>query len=159
MLEVSRWSPAEIVAKAVTDDERLWVPTANPGVHVRPLLFDTVRGAWVNVTRIRTTGLITRHAHPCPVHALVLKGKWQYAEREWPATEGDYVFEPPGDIHTLMGDPEESLTMFWITGTLVELDEEGKTTGYADVFTRIAQAEAHFESVGLGADHVGEYIR
>lgn len=158
-LEVSRWSPAEIVEVAVSQDEREWVPTDNPGVHVRPLLFDTVRGAWVNVTRIRTTGLITRHAHPCPVHAYVIKGQWQYLEREWPATAGDYVFEPPGDIHTLMGDEEESLTMFWITGTLVELDENGRTTGYADVFTRIAQAERHYEAVGLGADYVRKLVR
>lgn len=95
MLEVSRWSPTEIVAEAIAADERLWVPTANPEVHVRPLLFDTVRGAWVNVTRIRTTGLRTRHAHPCPVHALVLKWQWKYAEREWPARAGDYIYEPP----------------------------------------------------------------
>lgn len=158
-MQVSRWSPAEIVAPAVPEDERLWVPTANPGVHVRPLLFDTVRGAWVNVTRIRTEGLITRHAHPCPVHAHVLTGQWKYAERDWPAMAGDYIYEPPGDKHTLMGHAEESLTMFWITGTLVELDEEGRTTGYADVFTRIEQAERHFEAVGLGADHVREFIR
>jgi 2,4'-dihydroxyacetophenone dioxygenase len=158
-LEVSRWSSEEIVEAAVSADEREWVSTANPLVWVRPLLFDTVRGAWVNVTRIRTTGFITRHAHPCPVHAYVIKGQWQYAERDWPATAGDYVFEPPGDIHTLTAQGDESLTMFWITGTLVELDEEGNTTGYADVFTRIAQAEAHYERVGLGADHVKRYIR
>lgn len=158
-LEVSRWSPDEIVEEAVASNERLWVPTANPGVHIRPLLFDTVRGAWVNVTRIRTTGMISRHAHPCPVHGYVLKGRWTYAERDWVASEGSYVFEPPGDIHTLIGDPEESLTMFWITGTLIELDEQGQTTGYADVFTRIEQAERHFEAVGLGADHVRTYIR
>ena len=158
-LQVSRWSPEEVVETAVSTDEREWVPTTNPLVHVRPLLFDTVRGAWVNVTRIRTTGMITRHAHPCPVHAFVLKGQWQYAERDWPATAGDYVFEPPGDIHTLIGQGEESLTLFWITGTLVELDENGNTTGYADVFTRIGQAEAHYEAVGLGADYVKKYIR
>lgn len=113
----------------------------------------------MNVTRIRTTGLITRHAHPCPVHAYVLKGQWQYLERETPVVAGDYILEPPGDVHMLMAQGEESLTMFWIMGTLVELDEQGNTTGYADVFTRIAQAEAHYEAVGLGADYVRKYIR
>ncbi|WP_234180735.1 hypothetical protein [Sphingopyxis sp. NFH-91] len=49
--------------------------------------------------------------------------------------------------------------MFWITGTLIELDEDGKATGYADVFTRIEQAAAHFEQVGLGKDYVRKFIR
>lgn len=57
-----------------------------------------------------------------------------------------------------MGNEAESLTMFWITGTL-ELDEDGRTIGYADVFTRIEQAERHVETVGLGADHVRQFIR
>ena len=92
------------------------------------------------MTRIRTQGFISRHAHPCPVHGLVLSGQWRYAERDWVATAGSYLFEPPGDIHTLMAEGEESMTLFWITGTLLELDEEGNTTGYADVFTRIEQA-------------------
>ncbi len=159
VLNVSSWSPDEIVERAVSGDEREWVPSAMDGVWMRPLLFDTVRGAWVNVTRIRTQGFISRHAHPCPVHGLVLSGQWRYAERDWVATAGSYLFEPPGDIHTLMAEGDESLTLFWITGTLIELDEEGNTTGYADVFTRIEQASRHFESVGLGADYVRRFIR
>lgn len=154
----SRWSPPEIVEIASSHDEREWVPAAAPGVWMRPLLFDTVRGAWVNVTRLSTHGFISRHAHPSPVHGLVLSGQWHYAERDWVASAGSYVFEPPGDVHTLMAEgPSE--TVFWITGTLIELDEHGATTGYADVFTRIEQAAAHFEKVGLGADYVERYIR
>ena len=159
MLEASPWRPAEIVAVAASTDEREWVPAAMAGVWMRPLLFDTVRGAWVNVVRIRTQGLISRHAHPAPVHGYVISGQWRYAERDWTATAGSYVFEPPGDIHTLMGEGAESVTLFWITGTLVELDADGRTLGYADVFTRIDQARRHFESVGLGADYVRRYIR
>lgn len=159
MIDVSVWSPEEIVEKAVSGDEREWVPTAAEGVHVRPLLFDTVRGAWVNVTRLRKPGFISRHAHPCPVHGFVIAGSWHYEEREWVAEAGSYVFEPPGDIHTLIADEGESLTLFWITGTLIEMDENGNTTGYADVFTRIEQAARHYEAVGLGADHVKKYIR
>lgn len=158
MLDVSTWSPSEIIAKAVSEDDREWVPSVTDGVFMRPLLFDTVRGAWVNVTRIRKEGFISRHAHPCQVHAYVMSGCWRYAERDWLAEAGSYLFEPPGDIHTLIG-MGESLTMFWISGTLIELDEQGNTTGYADVFTRIEQASRHYESVGLGADYVQQFIR
>jgi len=159
MLDVSIWSPAEIVERAVSVDEREWVPAAMDGVSMRPLLFDTVRGAWVNITRLRRPGFISRHAHPCPVHGYVISGKWSYLERDWVAEEGSYVFEPPGDIHTLIADEAESMTLFWITGTLIEMDENGKTVGYADVFTRIEQASRHFEAVGLGADYVKKFIR
>lgn len=159
MFDINMVKPDEIVERALSVDEREWVPAVQSGVWVRPLLFDTVRGAWVNVTRLRTQGFVSKHAHPAPVHGYVIKGQWRYAERDWLAEEGSYVFEPPGDIHTLMAEGEESLTMFWITGTLVELDEEGRPTGYADVFTRIEQAARHFEKVGLGSDYVRRFIR
>lgn len=158
-LEVSPFSPAELLAKASSADEREWVPAAMDGVWMRPLLFDTVAGAWVNVTRMHREGFISRHAHPCPVHAYVLSGQWRYEERNWIANAGDYMLEPPGDIHTLIGMPGGSETLFWIGGTLIELDENGNTLGYADVFSRIEQAAAHFEKVGLGRDYVKQFIR
>ena len=159
MIEASPWRPEEIVAVAASADEREWVPAAMAGVWMRPLLFDTVRGAWVNVVRIRKQGFISRHAHPAPVHGYVISGRWRYAERDWVATAGSYLFEPPGDVHTLIGEGTESVTLFWITGTLIELDDEGRILGYADVFTRIEQARRHFESVGLGVEHIRKFIR
>jgi 2,4'-dihydroxyacetophenone dioxygenase len=158
-MDTSHWKPDELVAQAVADDEREWVPAAMAGVWMRPLLFDTVRGAWTNVIRMQTQGFVSRHAHPAPVHGYVIAGQWHYAERDWVADAGSYVFEPPGDIHTLMADPGESLTLFWITGTLIELDEAGRTIGYADVFTRIEQASRHYAAAGLGADYVRRYVR
>jgi hypothetical protein len=158
-LEISPFSPAELLGKAISVDDREWIPASVDGVWLRPLLFDTVAGAWVNVTRITREGFISRHAHPCPVHGYVIAGQWKYAEREWTAKAGDYLFEPPGDIHTLIGLPGGSETLFWIGGALIELDEMGKPLGHADVFTRIDQAADHFQAVGLGRDHVRRFIR
>lgn len=155
----SAWSPEELVADAVAADEREWVPARQAGVWIRPLLFDTVHGFWVNVVRMRTEGFISRHHHPAPVHALVLKGSWRYLERDWVATEGSYVFEPPGDTHTLWANPGESLTMFHISACLVEVDEDGRPLSNSDVFTRIDEASRHYADVGLGADYVKRYIR
>jgi hypothetical protein len=39
------------------------------------------------------------------------------------------------------------------------VDTEGRSTGYDDVFTRIEKYRAHFDRVGLGADHVRLFIR
>jgi len=155
----SEFHPAELLARGLSDDPNDWIATAREGVWLRPILFDTVSGGWVNITRIRCEGFISRHAHPCPVHAYVLAGEWRYAERDWIARAGDYLFEPAGDIHTLLGLPGGSDTLFNIAGALIELDEQGQTIGYADVFSRIEQAAAHFAAVGLGRDYVRKFIR
>ncbi len=159
VLPDSPWGRQEVLAEANTADEREWVPTAREGVWVRPLLFDTVNGFWVNITRMRTEGLVSRHHHPAPVHGFVMQGSWRYLERDWVATAGSYLFEPAGDTHTLWALPGESLTMFHINGTLIELDEKGATVGFADVFTRIEQAARHYSAIGLGADYVQKYVR
>jgi len=90
---------------------------------------------------------------------MVLKRSWFYAERDWVATEGTYVYEPPGDVHTLMGAAEESYTLCVIHGTLIELDQYGKPIKYGDVFNRLEQASDHFEHVGLGRDYVTQFVR
>ncbi len=151
--------PDELLARARSDDDRDWVPAVMEGVWIRPLLFDTGSGAWVNVTRIQREGFISRHAHPAPVHAYVLSGQWHYIERDWIAKAGDFLVEPAGDVHTLTGLPGGSETLFTVMSALIEMDEQGKPVGYADVFTRIEQAAAHYEKVGLGRDYVKQFIR
>jgi 2,4'-dihydroxyacetophenone dioxygenase len=156
---VSPWSPKELIEKAVPEDERLWVPMG-PGLWVRPLMFDTAHGAWVNVMRTATTGVVARHRHPSPVHGYVIDGKWHYEEHDWVAEPGGYVFEPPGETHTLVIDgPEVGHTLFYISGAMINIDEHGRQVGFADVFTRIEEAQRHFESVGLGGDYVERFIR
>jgi len=51
------------------------------------------------------------------------------------------------------------ITFFNIHGAMVYVDEAGQTTGYEDVFTKIAMCRAHYAAVGLGADFVDQYLR
>ena len=89
---------AEIVIPSpVPDDERVWVPQME-NVWFRPLCLNTSQGYWVNLLRVRRAGVLTRHRHPAPVHRFVLRGSWHYLEHNWTATEGSYVFEPPGRL-------------------------------------------------------------
>ena len=39
---------------------------------------------------------------PRAVFGLVLRGSWRYLEHDWTAHEGDFVYEPPGEVHTLV---------------------------------------------------------
>ena len=63
-------------------DERLWVPQAED-VSFRPLLLSVSQGYFVNLLRVRKAGILSRHRHAGPVHAVTLKGRWHYLEHEW----------------------------------------------------------------------------
>ena len=153
-------SPMEIVAHAIPEDERVWVPQA-PEVWFRPLLLNTVTGSWCNLLRVRRAGVLSRHRHPAPVHGFVLKGSWRYREHDWIAHAGDYVFEPPGETHTLIVPDEvpEMITFFNISGCMYYVDEEGRHTGFEDVFSKIDMCRAHYVKVGLGSEYVDQFIR
>jgi quercetin dioxygenase-like cupin family protein len=91
----------ELAIAAMPDDERVWVPQA-PDVWFRPLLLNTVNGGWCNLLRVRRSGILSRHRHPMLVIGYVIKGRWRYLEHEWVAEEGCFVYEPPGETHTLV---------------------------------------------------------
>lgn len=141
-------------------DERLWVPTAD-GISFRPLFFSAAQGFWMTVSRIRRSGIVSRHRHPQPVHGYVLSGSWRYLEHNWVAKPGTYIFEPPGDTHTLFVDEgvDEMVTLFQVHGSMIYVDAAGTIEGYDDVFTRIDQCRRHFEKVGLGENYVEQFIR
>lgn len=141
-------------------DERLWVPQA-PDVWFRPMLFSVSQGYFVNLLRVRKSGILSRHRHAGPVHATVLKGRWHYLEHPWWAEEGGYAYEPPGDIHTLEvpDDVKEMVTLFHVTGAYIYVDVDGNTIGVEDVFSKLQKAKEHYEAVGLGGDFVNHFIR
>ena len=153
-------APKEIAITALPDDERVWVPQAE-GVWFRPLFLNTLQGQWCNLLKVCKAGFLSRHRHPAPVHGFVIKGQWRYLEHDWVATGGSYVFEPPGEIHTLVVDEdcEEMITFFNISGAMIYVDELGNTVAYEDVHTKIQMCRRHYEKVGLGGEYVNQFIR
>ena len=105
--------------------------------------------------------MLSRHRHPQPVHGYVIKGRWRYLEHDWEAREGGYVYEAPGETHTLVVDEgvEEMITLFQVNGVMLYVDPDGAVMGYEDVFTKIDLCRAHYTKVGLGADYVDQFIR
>ena len=150
----------EIAVRAIPDDERIWVPQA-PDVWFRPLLLNTVNGGWCNLLRVRRAGVLSRHRHPMLVVGYVIRGRWKYLEHDWTAEEGSFVFEPPGEVHTLTvpEDCAEMITFFNISGAMIYVDPWGEPTGYEDVFTKIDMCRKHYRNVGLPADYVDRFIR
>ena len=152
--------PEIVIPKAIPEDERIWVPQAE-NVWFRPLCLSVTRGYWMNLLRVRKSGVLSRHRHPQPVHGFVLRGEWRYLEHDWVAREGGYVYEAPGETHTLVVDPhvEEMITLFQVNGAMIYVDPDGNVTGYDDVFTRLDKCRAFYAQNGLGADYIDQYIR
>ena len=153
-------TPDMVIPDVNTDDEKLWAPIS-PGIWSRPIHLNVTGGFYVHLLRVKRSGLLQRHRHSGQVHAYVIRGKWLYLEHNWVAEEGGYVFEPPGETHTLVvpDDCQDMITLFTVHGSLMYVDPQGNATGYDDVFTRIEKYRAHFESVGLGADYVKNFMR
>jgi quercetin dioxygenase-like cupin family protein len=151
---------SELAVAALPDDERVWVPQA-PDVWFRPLLLNTVTGGWCNLLRVRRSGILPRHRHPMMVTGYVIKGRWRYLEHAWTAEEGSFVYEPPGETHTLVvpDDCPEMITFFNIAGAMIYLDESGRQTGYEDVFSKIEMCRGHYAVAGLGVGFVDQFIR
>jgi 2,4'-dihydroxyacetophenone dioxygenase len=147
-------------AMALDGDETLWIPQS-AGVSFKPLLFGVSAGYYLNLLRVRSSGVLSRHRHNGPVHAITLRGQWRYLEHEWVSSAGDYAFEPPGETHTLVV-PEhvsEMITLFHVTGGYVYVDPYGKATGYEDVFTKLERAQSHLRSVGQDPATLDRLIR
>lgn len=141
-------------------DDELWVPMTDT-VSFKPCLLSPGNGYFTNLLRVRKNGILSRHRHAGAVHALVLRGRWQYLEHDWVAEEGSYIYEPPGDTHTLIV-PEgvqEMITWFHNTGGYTYIDPQGNPEAYEDVFTKIDAARRHYQAIGLGADYIKQFIR
>ena len=141
------------------NDERVWVDL-EPNVAFRPLFFDMNSGAHGEVLRVRRGGVLSKHRHPSPVYGFVLAGQWRYLEHTWVAKAGSFVFEPPGEIHTLtVEDCDEMQTVFFIGGAVLYIDDGDKVVHVEDNIGLIETCREHYEKVGLGADYVDQFIR
>ncbi|WP_299848193.1 2,4'-dihydroxyacetophenone dioxygenase family protein [uncultured Roseovarius sp.] len=112
--------PDIVVQDALSEgDPRMWVQQTET-VFFRPLCLNVSQGYWMNLLKVTKAGVLSRHRHPNPVHGFVLKGRWHYFEHDWEAREGSYVYEPPGETHTLVvpDDVDEMITYFQVNGVM-----------------------------------------
>lgn len=124
--------------QAIDLNEIPWIPQTER-VWFKPVRFDLSTGRWINLLKVKPGGKVNRHRHSGgQVLAYTIQGKWRYLERTWVAKPGTFVYEPPGDIHTLVVDGEEDMvTLFLLEGTVQYLDDEGRIIYQDDVFTKL----------------------
>src|SRR5438046_595355 len=118
---------------------------------IKPLRFDLSNGRWVNLLKVTGGGKVNRHRHSGgQVLGYVLKGGWRYLERDWVARPGTFVYEPPGDIHTLVVDEgEEMQTLFLLEGVIQYLDDDNRVNYQDDVFTKLERYHKYCRENGL----------
>jgi 2,4'-dihydroxyacetophenone dioxygenase len=152
--------PEAYVADAPTEDERYYVPFTET-VSSRPLWISPDQNRWCDVLYAKGPGVVNRHYHPHQVFAFTISGKWGYLEHDWIATAGDFVYEAPGEGHTLIAyeHDEPMKVQFNVTGPLIWLDEDGEDAGHFDVFDYLELCKAHYEQNGIGVDYLQSLIR
>lgn len=152
--------PEAYIQNAPTDDERYYVPFTDT-VSSRPLWISPSQNMWADILMAKAAGLVNRHYHPRQVFAYTISGKWGYLEHDWTATAGDFVYETPGEGHTLVAfEHKDPMKVFFIVhAPLIWLDDKGEPDGFFDVHDYIAMCKAHYETVGLGAGYVESLYR
>lgn len=89
---------------------------------------DLATGVWVVHQRFEPGALIQKHKHTGPVYAFTVSGRWYYLESPQQVnTEGSYLHEPAGSVHTLcVPDDVDGPTDVWFTifGANLNLDEQ-----------------------------------
>lgn len=135
--------------RAIDFDSLPWVPQGDR-VWFRPLRFDLANGRWVNVLRVSGGGRVNRHRHSGgQVLGYCLEGAWRYLERDWEARPGTFIYEPPGDIHTLVTGGSGMTTLFLLEGVIQYLDDSDTVVAQDDVFTKLQRYLDYCRAEGL----------
>jgi 2,4'-dihydroxyacetophenone dioxygenase len=159
-IQPTQFPGADMFVPDVLTLDDTWYPVGDAG-HTRPLIFNLSTGAWISLFNGKGSGTIQRHRHSAAVTGWTFEGAWGYRERDYLSTTGSFLYEAPGDIHTLYipEDPGHMTALFHVYGPLIYLDEDGNAEGYEDVFVRIGKYADHCRKVGLGEDWVRSMIR
>ncbi|UUZ71466.1 2,4'-dihydroxyacetophenone dioxygenase family protein [Polaromonas sp. P1(28)-8] len=152
--------PEVHITDAATDDLRYYVPFSET-VSSRPLWISPSENRWADVLRADQPGLVNRHYHPHEVFAYTISGKWGYLEHDWIAKAGDFVYETPGEGHTLVSyeHPDPMRVFFIVKGPLIWLDEKADPSATSTCTTTSSSAARHYEKVGIGAGYVDTLFR
>lgn len=157
--EVARSFVPQDIATCIPEDERLWVRRPAGNLYL-PLMFSVSAGVVANLVRYPEPGVIGRHVHDGPVFSWTLEGSWYYPEHKdrWMAKPGMFIWEPPGDTHTLV--TEGVMTAFYVMhGGLTALDDQGNAIGYDNAATLLDYCARYYRSIGMPDSYIDQFVR
>ncbi len=99
-------------ASSITDEkDSPWVPFGENAA-IKHLLFDTRHNIYSNILWMKGPSVVGTHKHRGYVVMVCLEGSVRYLEYDWVATEGCFIYETPGEAHTLVTDHPEGCKLF-----------------------------------------------
>ncbi|MGZ9583740.1 2,4'-dihydroxyacetophenone dioxygenase family protein [Paenibacillus marinisediminis] len=139
----------QLAEKIFNVEELPWVPFDDGTCHFKPLRFDLNTGTWTYLFKIKGNKTLNRHRHTGgSVIGYNIQGTWRYEGRDWVAKPGTFIFEPPGDIHTLITE-EEVITLFILGGCLQYFNKDNQVIGQDDIYTVLKKYRDYCEEHGI----------
>jgi hypothetical protein len=132
-----------------TEKESPWVPFGDKAA-LRHLAFDVRRNSFANILWVKSNGVIGTHKHRGTVVMVCLEGSARYLEYDWVAHPGDFIYERPGLIHTLVSDDPNGVKLFgWLEGPIEFYDDKGGFIECLDVWWYINHYETYCREHGI----------
>jgi hypothetical protein len=129
--------------------ESPWVPFGDNAA-IRHLKFDVRNNRFANILWIKSAGVIGTHKHRGTVVMVCLEGSARYLEYDWVAGPGDFIYETPGLVHTLVSDDPNGVKLFgWLEGPIEFYDDSGKFIETVDVWWFINHYESYCRENGI----------
>jgi hypothetical protein len=133
-------------------------------VWLQPCSFNLSAGSLSLVLKALPGASLGIHYHVGSVHGYTLSGHWGYVEYDWTAKPGTFIYEPPGEAHTLVirkDSPEPAIIFFMIEGGLVYLDKpvDGGFAAFEDAFTALEFFRAGYRTAGLDERDLDALVR
>jgi hypothetical protein len=142
-----RGHPGSYISSSEADSP--WVPFGDNAA-IRHLHFDVRNNIYSNVLWIKSAGVIGTHKHRGTVVMTCQEGSVRYLEYDWVAGPGDFIYEPPGLIHTLVSDHPKGVKLFgWMQGPIEFYDPTGAFVETIDVWWFINHYESYCKEHGL----------
>lgn len=157
-MALNRPERSDLTDFIIQTDSLPWIPQGSENVWFKPIRISLERNSWVNLLKITQNGVINRHRHLAEVEGWVIHGRWHYIEHNWQAVPGAFVYEPPGDVHTLVADipdgNEPMLTLFYIHGSLEYIDKSGELAYIETAETKLQRYHDYCKQAGIEPEKV-----
>ena len=111
-------------------------------------------GLWIIENIFQKGYEVQTHKHTGPVWGFTIRGAWKYKEYDYVNRAGSYLYEPTGSVHTLQCIEDETQVWFHMTGSNLNLDENGEITSVADGPTTLMAYYALCEAQGFSRPNV-----
>jgi 2,4'-dihydroxyacetophenone dioxygenase len=152
-----------LIANIDLNDENRWVPYAD-GVWVQPCSFNLSSGSFSLILKALPGASLGVHYHVGSVQGYTLNGHWGYLEYDWTAKPGSFIYEPPGEAHSLVirdDSPETAMIFFMIQDGLIYLDKpvDGNFAAYEDAFSALELCRAHYGKIGRDLKEIEALVR